>query len=74
MGIFSIVDDKHIPLYRVVRIADVPHFYGAEDCTAEGRYEIRLDGNESVWANGDERDNMLDSINRWQDHMDDQED
>jgi len=74
MGIFSIVDDKHIPLHRVVWIADVPHFCGAEDCTAEGRYEIRLDGNESVWANGDERDNMLDSINRWQDHMDDQED
>ena len=29
--------------------------------------EIRLEGDESVWANAEERDTMLDSINQWQD-------
>ena len=29
--------------------------------------EIRLEGDESVWANAEERDTMLDSINQRQD-------
>lgn len=63
--IFSLVDDKHIPLYRVLWIADVPHFCGAEDCTAEGRYEIRLDAEESVFASREERDATLKALEDW---------
>ena len=63
--IFSVADDKHIPLYRVLWVAKVPHFCGAEDCTAEGRYEIRLDAEESVFASGEERDDMLRALENW---------
>lgn len=63
--LFCLVDDKHVPVYRVVWIADVPHFCGEEDCTAEGRYEIRLEQDESVWANRDERDKMLTALETW---------
>ena len=66
MSIFATVDDKHIPLYRVMWIAATPHFCGAEDCTREGYYEVRLEQGESVWANGEERDQMLASLEAWQ--------
>lgn len=65
MSIFCLVDDKHVPLYRVLWVADVPHFCGADDCTAEGRYEIRLEGDESVWANREERDGMIQAVEKW---------
>ncbi|MEC8303978.1 MAG: hypothetical protein VX034_04640 [Planctomycetota bacterium] len=67
MSVFLVVDDKHVPQYRVLWNADVPHFFGAEACTFEGHDEIRLEGDESVWSNAEERDTMLDSINQWQD-------
>lgn len=63
--LFCIVDDKHIPVYRVVWVSDVPHFCGEEDCMAEGRYEIRLEQDESVWGNRDERDKMLAALEKW---------
>ena len=63
MSVFSVVDN-HVPRYRVLWNADVPHFFGAEACTHD---EIRLEGDESVWSNAEERDTMLDSINQWQD-------
>lgn len=63
--LFSIVDDKHVPLYRVLWIADVPHFCGADDCTAEGRYEIRLDADESLFGTREERDEMLLALEQW---------
>ena len=50
MSIFSIVDDKYVPLYRVIWVAATPHFCGADDCEREGHYEIRLEQGESVWA------------------------
>lgn len=59
------VDDKHIPLYRVVWISDVPHFCGEEDCMHEGDYEIRLDVEDSIWTNGPDRDTVLEALNRW---------
>ena len=65
MSVFCKIDDKHVPVYRVVWIADVPHFCGAEDCVAEGRYEIRLEADESVWASREERDTMLAAVERW---------
>lgn len=63
--IFSIVDDKHIPLYRVLWVSDVPHFCGDDDCTAEGRYEIRLDADESIFGTRAERDGMLAALENW---------
>lgn len=64
-SIFCLVDDKHVPLYRVMWIADVPHFCGHEDCTREGEYEIRLEQDESVWASREERDRMLEALEAW---------
>ena len=59
------VDDKHVPLYRIVWISDVPHFCGEEDCTKEGRYEIRLEYGESVFASRDDRDATLQQLENW---------
>ncbi len=59
------VDDKHVPLFRIMWIADVPHFCGEEDCMREGQYEIRLEQDESVWANRKERDKILTAMRQW---------
>lgn len=66
MSIFSLIDDKHIPLYRVMWIAATPHFCGDDECQREGYYEIRLEQGESVWANADQRDRMLKQLEQWQ--------
>jgi hypothetical protein len=66
MSIFCIVDDKHVPLYRVIWVAAVPHFCGHEDCEHEGDYEIRLEQGESVWGSQRERDDMLAALETWQ--------
>jgi len=66
MSIFCVIDDKNIPLYRVMWVAATPHFCGNEDCQREGQYEIRLEQGESVWANIGERDSILDAIENWQ--------
>ena len=64
---FCLIDDKHVPLYRVVWIADVPHFCGDEECQHEGEYEVRLEMGESVWATTQqERDGVLESLEAWQ--------
>lgn len=60
------VDDKHVPLYRVMWVADVPHFCGHEDCEREGQYEIRLEHDESVWASRTDRDRMIEALKQWQ--------
>ena len=65
-SVFCTVDDKHIPLYRVMWISDIPHFCGHSDCMHEGDYEVRLEQDESVWASREERDNMLSAIDAWQ--------
>ena len=66
MSIFCRIDDKLVPLYRVMWIASTPHFCGEEDCIREGTYEVRLEQGESVWANGDERDTMVAQLESWQ--------
>ncbi len=66
MSIFGLVDDKHVPLYRIMWISATPHFCGSEDCTREGFYEVRLEQGESVWATGDERDSLLAALEAWQ--------
>lgn len=62
---FVLVDDKHVPLYRIMWVAATPHFCGEEDCTREGQYEIRLEMDESVWATGKERDHVLSALTEW---------
>ena len=50
MPVFCEVDDKRVPLYRIVWISELPHFCGDEECQREGQYEIHLDTEESVWG------------------------
>lgn len=69
MSIFCIIDDKHVPLYRILWISDLPHFCGSPDCEREGQYEIRLDAEESVWGNQTEREAVLQAIEAWQQEM-----
>ena len=64
-SVFCMIDDKHVPLYRVLWISDLPHFCGHDDCLYEGRYEVRLEMDESVWANREERDNLLAALEAW---------
>ena len=63
---FCVIDDKHVPLYRVIWVADVPHFCGHEDCMYEGQYEIRLEQGESVWGSREDRDKMIAALESWQ--------
>ena len=62
MSAFCLVDDKHIPLYRILWVSELPHFCGDNDCQREGEYEIRLEHGESVWGSREERDAVLAAI------------
>ena len=64
-SIFCRVDDKYVPLYRVMWVSEVPHFCGSEDCMCEGKYEVRLEQEESVWASQQERDEVLSALEAW---------
>lgn len=64
-SILCTIDDKHVPLYRVIWVSAVPHFCGHEDCQYEGRYEVRLEQDESLWANRQERDDVVAAIEAW---------
>lgn len=65
MSAFCVVDDKHVPLYRIMWISALPHFCGAADCEREGQYEIRLEQGEAVWASEQERDAALAALEVW---------
>ncbi|MCA9154630.1 MAG: hypothetical protein KDA55_23480 [Planctomycetales bacterium] len=65
-SVFCLIDDKHVPLYRIMWISEIPHFCGEEDCIREGFYEVRLEQDESVWANREERDGALRALESWQ--------
>ena len=65
MSIMVLVDDKHVPLYRIMWISALPHFCGEDDCMCEGKYEIRLEQGETVWASVAERDEAVESLDRW---------
>ena len=67
MSVFCNIDDKSIPLYRIMWIAQIPHFCGHDECEHEGDYEVRLEQGESVWASQEERDEVLSSIEVWHD-------
>ena len=62
---FVKIDDKHVPLYRVMWVADTPHFCGQEDCEVEGRYEVRLEQGEAVFCTREERDGALSALEYW---------
>ena len=66
MSVFCVVDDKHVPLYRIMWVSALPHFCGEDDCLCEGKYEIRLEQGEAVWANNEERDATLAALDAWQ--------
>lgn len=66
MSILCTIDDKQVPLYRVMWVAGTPHFCGEEDCVREGFYEVRLEHGESVWANSTERDKLVEQLEGWQ--------
>ena len=66
MAVFCCIDDKQVPLYWILWVADVPHFCGAAECEREGQYEVRLAHSESVWASRQERDATLAAIAAWQ--------
>ena len=65
MSIFCNIDDKRVPLYRIIWISEVPHFCGDPVCECEGRYEIRLEQGESVWANRKQRDDVCQELEKW---------
>lgn len=67
MSIFCMVDDKHVPLYRIMWISELPHFCGVGECQHEGQYEIRLEQGESIWASQEERDAVLAALEAAQD-------
>jgi hypothetical protein len=65
MPLFCHVDDKQVPLYRIIWISDLPHFCGDNDCQREGQYEIRLEHSESVWASLAQRDAAVEALQGW---------
>ncbi len=65
MSAFCLIDDKHIPLYRIMWVAALPHFCGSEECQREGQYEVRLEQGESIWASQKERDVVLEAVEAW---------
>lgn len=72
MSIFCRIDDKHVPLYRVMWISANPHFCGSPECEHEGDYEICLEQGETIWAKKQERDDLLDAIENWQQGFDEE--
>ena len=66
MPTFCTVDDKLVPVYRILWVSAVPHFCGSEECQREGQYEIRLEQGETVWATSKEqRDGVLEALESW---------
>ncbi len=65
MSVFCLIDDKHVPLGRILWIAELPHFCGSDECQREGQYEIRLEHGESVWASQPQRDAALAALKGW---------
>ncbi len=70
-SIMCLIDDKHVPLYRILWVAAVPHFCGDEECLREGDYEVRLEQGESLWAKREERDKLIQALEHWQGGLED---
>jgi hypothetical protein len=67
-----LIDDKHVPLYRIIWVSQVPHFCGKPDCVVEGLYEVRLEQDESLWGTRDDRDRVLRALESWQEGIEDE--
>ena len=65
MSVFCRIDDKYVPLYRIVWISSVPHFCGSEQCQQEGQYEVRLEQGETLWAKAEEQAGAIEAIEAW---------
>jgi hypothetical protein len=65
MSAFCVIDDKHVPLYRIVWISDLPHFCGSSECEREGQYEVRLEEEETVWATKADHDAAIEAMETW---------
>ena len=70
MSILCVIDEKYVPLYRIMWVSALPHFCGEEDCGFEGKYEVRLEQGESVWANTNERDGTVAALEKWRGGLD----
>ena len=66
MSILVRIDDKHVPIYRVMWVSATPHFCGEPECQREGYYEVQLEQGETLWASGAEHDLLLKKIEAWQ--------
>jgi hypothetical protein len=65
MSATCLIEDKHVPLYRILWISALPHFCGDDECQREGQYEVRLEQGESVWGSAEERDSALAALEAW---------
>ena len=65
MSMCCIIDDKHVPISRIVWISDLPHYCGSAECEREGQYEVRLEEHESVWATQPAREAALAALESW---------
>jgi len=65
MATLCVIDDKHVPLYRIVWVSELPHFCGSDQCQREGQYEVRLESRETVWATREQRDAVLAALGAW---------
>lgn len=69
MSVFCLIDDKYVPLYRILWVSALPHFCGSPECQQEGNYEVRLEDGESVWCTTpEERDAVLRALEAWARH------
>ncbi len=65
MSGLCVIDDKYVPLYRILWVSALPHYCGSPECAREGEYEVRLEDEESVWADREERDRTLAALEAW---------
>ena len=70
MSIFCTIDDKYVPMYRILWVSELPHYCGSAECQREGQYEVRLEQSESLWATREQRDAVLAAMEAWQGEAD----
>jgi len=64
--IFCRIDDKQIPLYRVLWVSATPHYCGEAECQCEGLYEVAIEGGDPIFARHEEKDRLMAMIEDWQ--------
>jgi len=69
-----LIDDKHVPIHRVMWVSDLPHYCGDEECQCEGQYEIRLEQGESLFGSREDRDRVIETLEQWLGEPEDPED